>query len=213
VRIGFYTSFERDPIHYVLGRNMIKSVRKVMPDVEIVQLTDQKSAPVYGVDSIRRLPHEPLCLATARHYAHCEGDWLLIDTDTVVQKDVRHVFDGATWDFAITDRVGTLVPGETLFPWCGNFNIGVVFQRNGKAFWSAVVDGLLKATKDDRHWMGNQIVASKVLEAGGLNYTILPGLEFNYAPKARTDDVSHASIVHYKGPTRKKWLYQQCASA
>lgn len=212
MRIGFYTTYERDPIHYVLGRNMIRSVRNVMPDVEITQLTDMTSAPVYGVDSIRRLPREPLCVATARHYSLCEGDWLLIDTDVIVQKDVRHVFDGATWDFALTDRDGTLVPGESLFPWCGQFNIGVVFQRNGKEFWSAVVKGLLAGTKDERHWMGNQIVASKLLESRQWNMAMLPGHEFNYPPKKVNDDVSHASIVHYKGPCRKQWLYRQCAS-
>lgn len=212
MRIGFYTTYERDPIHYVFGRHMIQSVRKVMPDVEITQLTDMTSAPVYGVDSIRRLPREPLCVSTARHYSLCEGDWLLIDTDIIVQKDVRHVFDGATWDFALTDRIGTTVPGESLFPWCGKFNIGVVFQRNGKEFWSAVVNGLLKAPKDHRYWMGNQIVASELLEKGQWNYTLLPGLEFNYPPKTSHDNPSHASIVHYKGPTRKKWLYSQCAS-
>lgn len=213
MRIGFYTSFERDPIHYVLGRNMILSARKVMPDVEIVQLTDMKSAPIYGVDSIRRLPNEPLCVTTARHYSQCEGDWLLIDTDIVIRKDVRHVFDGATWDFALTDRLGTLVPGEKLFPWCGRFNIGVVFQRNGKEFWSAVVEGLLKSPKDHQFWMGNQIVASKVLDGKNWNYVTIPGLEFNYPPKKKDDDVSHASILHYKGPDRKKWLYRQCVSA
>jgi hypothetical protein len=212
LRIGFYTTYERDPIHYILGRNMVRSIRKVMPDVEITQLTDLTSAPIYGIDSIRRLPREPLCIATARHYSLCEGDWLLIDTDVIIQKDVRHVFDGATWDFALTDRHGTLVPGEKLFMWCGDFNIGVVFQRNGKEFWSEVVRRLLAAPKDHRHWMGNQIVASEVLKSRDWNYVLLPGVEFNYPPKNTEDRHEHAAIVHYKGPTRKRWLYQRCAS-
>ena len=212
MRVGFYTAYKRDPIHYILGRNMVRSVRRAMPGVEITQLTDLTSPPVFGIDSIRRLPHEPLCIATARHYSLCDGDWLLIDTDIVVQRDVRPVFSDATWDFALTDRVGTLVPGESLFPWCGQFNIGVVFQRNGRAFWSAVVDGLKKSSFDHQHWMGNQIVASRLIAAGGWNFTMLPGLEFNYPPRTSTDPAAHAAIVHYKGPQRKQWLYRQCAS-
>lgn len=208
MRIGFYTAFDRDPIHYVLGRNMIQSAKRVMPDVEITQLTDMKSAPVYGVDSIRRLPREPMCVHTARHYSLCEGDWLLIDTDIVIQRDVRHLFDGATWDFAVTDRKGT---GPT-FDIYGDYNIGVIFQRDGKKFWSAVVSGLLKCPVKEQTWLGNQTVANRLLKEGGWNYSVIPGYEFNYPPRTKDDTHEHASIVHFKGSKRKGWLYQQCAS-
>jgi hypothetical protein len=212
VRVGFYTAYERDPMHYVLGAAMIRSVKAAMPGVEIVQLTDETSPPVLGVDDVRRLPREPLCVGTARHYSLCEGEWLLLDTDILVQKDVRHLFDGATWDFAVTDRSGTLVSGESLNPWCGDYNIGVFFQRNGRPFWERVVEELLKMESKHQKWMGNQIVSGRLLKEGGWNFAILPGIEFNYPPKHQKDDFSHASIVHFKGPKRKFWMWQRCAS-
>lgn len=209
MKVGFFTAFSRDPIHYVLASGMLRSVRAAMPGVEVVQFTDETSPPVIGVDDVIRLPKEPLCIATARHYSQCEGDWLLIDTDVLVQRDVQHVFDGATWDFAVTNREGTLVEGEVQNAWCGTYNIGVVFQRNGKAFWEAVVEALKLEPTKSQHWMGNQIVTTRLLNSGGWNFGVLPGYEFNYPPRTQGDDISHASIVHFKGPKRKMWLWEK----
>lgn len=210
MRVGFYTAFSRDPIHYALARGMLRSVREAMPGVPVVQFTNDISPAVLGVDEVRRLPDEPLCLITARHYSQAEGEWLLIDTDVLVQRDVRPVFEGAPWDLAVADREGTLVEGEAPYnPWTGGYNIGVVYQRNGRAFWQDVVEGLLKSEPRIRHWMGNQIIACKLITEGKHNVGILPGRIYNYPPKTAADDYSHAAVVHFKGPKRKQWLWDK----
>lgn len=220
MKIGFYTYFDRDPINYVLGRGMIKSVKALMPGVPVVQLTDEKSPIIYGVDEVRRLPFEDMCVHTARHYSLCEGEWILVDTDVLFQKDPRALFDGATWDVAVTDRKNTFISGDEegcKFVENMPYNIGVVFQRNGKKFWEAVIEGLGKLDQPTRQWMGNQVVADRLLKEGGWNVAVIPGYLYNYPPKSREDDLSHAYIVHYKGLARKMMMWNKvsgvCASA
>lgn len=231
MRLGFYNTYEGGPaIHIVLADKMIRSAREHLPGVEIVQFTDEESPAIAGVDTVLRMPHGPLALATARHYARtAPGDWLLVDTDVVIQRDVRDVFEDQDFDVAVCDRGGTLVAGETnLSTASGKFmdempyNIGVVFSR-APDFWAAVADGVAAGPAKDQHWMANQRVACRIIKAcaqgtGVWRIKVLP-CAYNFAPTNEGDDVSGAAIVHYKGPTRKAWMLNrlkrelECASA
>jgi hypothetical protein len=84
VTLGFFTVFRRDPQHYVCARLLVRSAQYFMPGLEIVQLTDEKSPVVPGVDAVRRLPHGRMLERRLEHYAGCDGEWMLFDTDTVV---------------------------------------------------------------------------------------------------------------------------------
>src|SRR5437867_1594196 len=138
--VGFFNVYRGDPVHLVLADLMIRSVREVMPGVPVVQFTDETSPAAYGVDEVRRLPKQPRAVLCVEHYAGCKGDWLLVDTDVIIQKDVRVVFND-DFDVAVTDREGTMVEGEMeeefhLFDQMPH-NIGVVFSRC-PTFWGAV---------------------------------------------------------------------------
>lgn len=184
----------------------LDAVRRAMPDVPLVQLTDDQSPALAGVDRIVRRPRGPFALFCAEHYAACEGEWLLLDVDVVVQRDVRDVFKDE-FDVAIPDRVGTLVEGEEreqliqLMP----HNIGVVFSRS-PAFWAAVVERLQSLEPRWREWMGNQLAACQLVAEGGFEVKILPGARYNFAPQDSQTDVREAAIVHYKGHVRKQWM-------
>ena len=88
--VGFFNTYEStgcydQTVHLVLADLMIRSVRKTMPGVEIVQLTDYISPAIMGIDRVSRRPKKPNAVLCVEHYASCEGDWLFL------VKDVPHV--------------------------------------------------------------------------------------------------------------------------
>src|SRR3990167_3281050 len=105
MQIGFFNVWRGDPTHTVLADLMIRSTRKAMPHVPIVQFTDEDTPALYGVDEVRRRTHPQTAMLRIEHHIACEDDWLFLDTDVVVQKDVQSVFD-EPFDIAIADRDG-----------------------------------------------------------------------------------------------------------
>jgi hypothetical protein len=200
MRIGFFTVFRHDPQHYVLGAALIRSVRAVMPEVPVIQLTDDTSPPVLGVDSVVRLPSGPMLERRIEHYAACEGDWLLVDTDVQVRQDVRSVFTDS-FDVAVTDRFWSHLP-QSREDWVMPFNTGVVFSRS-PAFWQRVLEEWKRAEATD--WMSEQRAVYQAVRSGLFRVKILPGMIYNYPPKDPVDLCKDAALVHYKGP-RKEWL-------
>ena len=211
MKVGFYNVYWGSPkpertVHLVLADMMIRSVRRTMPDVEIVQLTDEQSPQVWGVDSVRRLPRMPRAVQCVTHYSHCEGNWLLVDTDIIVQRDVRDVFR-YEFDVAVADREGCMVDGEEDTDLMKNmpFNIGVIFSRS-PAFWKAVLEKLSAMPEQKQEWMGNQNAACAVMAEHRFHVKVLPGLVFNRPPFNSDDRCQEASIIHFKGPMRKRWM-------
>jgi hypothetical protein len=136
VNVGFYLT-GAPPAWTPL---MVQSVRDTMPHATLFQLTDETSTPADGIDGVLRLPWAPLSLHRARHFANSRNDWLFIDTDVILQRDVSDVF-GWDFDIAVADRNWTKAPnGEyrtggqpdyvARFP----YNAGVIFSRCPR-FW------------------------------------------------------------------------------
>jgi len=174
-----------------------------MPGVKVTQFTDAKSPAVYSVDDVRRKPPAPLPLLRSAHFSDVEGDWLFLDTDIVIQRDVRSVFDDP-FDVALCDRNGLTLPGEENFAKEMPFNAGVIFSRN-PSFWK-VVHARLKRVKKLDPWFGDQKIIAELAASGEFNVKILPGQQFNCPPTSATDTtIEQASIVHYKG-NRKEWM-------
>jgi hypothetical protein len=206
MQVGFFTVFRGDPIHLVLADLMIRSVRQAMPDVPIVQFTDETSPAVVGVDEVRRLPHGPRDVIRTDHYIACEGDWLFCDTDIIFQHQVSPVMND-NFDIAVTDREGTLVNGEEDLDFikATPYNLGVIFSRSSE-FWKAVKVKLLTMSDTHQDWMGIQFAACAVIAEERFKVKVLPGRVFNYAPRNSHDDCSRAYIVHFKGPMRKQMM-------
>jgi hypothetical protein len=213
MKVGFFNRYHgstdfMQTIHVVLADMMIRSVRKVMPSVEIIQFTDERSPRIMGVDSVRRIAStEPMAVQCVTHYAACVGDWLLLDTDVILQRDVHHVFDDP-FDVAVCDRDGTKVDGEDedfeLFK-VMPYNIGVMFSRS-PSFWESVKTKLLLMSDKKQQWMGNQIAACEVIKDGHFDVKIIPGIQYNYPPRNFKDRGESASIIHFKGPLRKQMM-------
>lgn len=229
MRVGFFTCFRKDPQHYVLAELLIRSIRKTMPGVEVVQFTDDRSPAVLGVDSVRRKPHGQMLEVRLQHYAEAEGDWLLVDTDVLIQRDVRAVFDGpdtvtgrgvaltldpamANWEIAIADRNWPHAKddlGDQGMP----YNTGVVFSRSA-AFWRDVLTVWQALPPNERDWLSEQRAVAKVIDSDRWNVLILPGLVFNFPPD-RENPGADAAILHFKGPRKALMLerHRQRATA
>jgi len=205
VKVGFFHAGP-SPVHLELAQVLIRSVRRAMPGVPIVHLTDIDTPPIAGVDDVRRRPAGPIAMSVLEHYAGCYGDWLLVDTDVVVRRDVRAVFD-LTFDIAVATREGTFKPSEigTKFMKSMPFNKGVVFSRN-PAFWAAAAKALREASEKQQSWMGDQRAMNDIIATARFFVRVLTNA-FNYPPKRRDEDLSDKYVLHYKGP-RKAWMLE-----
>jgi hypothetical protein len=206
--LGFFTVFRRDPQHYVCARLLVRSARYFMPCVELVQLTDEKSPVVPGVDRVVRLPHGPMLERRLEHYAACQGEWMLFDTDTVLQQDVRSVFD-QPFDVALTDRQWSHVVQSQEFMRDMPFNTGVCFSRS-PAFWQAVLETWRGYTLDQQgDWMSEQRAVAEVVRRDVFTVMVLPGMVYNYPPTTKTDEgLATAAVCHFKGK-RKAWMIER----
>jgi hypothetical protein len=176
-----------------------------MPDVPIIQFTDDKSPRIDGVDEIARIGGDmPMAVRRIKHHSSCLGDWLLCDTDVIFQKDCREVFS-EPFDVALTDRVGTYMEG-TDYAKVQPYNMGVTFSRNHE-FWKEVNNRLTAMPLNYQEWEGDQMVVCAMAEnqETPFDIVIIPGKDYNFTPKKESEDYSHASIVHMKG-RRKQWL-------
>lgn len=201
MHIGFFTVLRKDPQHYRLAELLVRSIRRIMPDIQITHLTDETSPVVLGVDHVRRKSNGPMLGLRLDHYSECEGDWLLLDTDTLVQHDVRSVFNDPSFDIAIADRNWSHLPPSnwTSIP----YNTGVVFSRNPE-FWKEASREWYALPLDDRDWMSEQRVVAKVIASNRYRVKVLPGMTYNFPPDLHSRGPS-AAILHFKGP-RKDWM-------
>lgn len=209
MKVGFFHVDRGETPHRRLAGLLIASVRRAMPGVPIVHLTDAVTPPIDGVDLVMEHPQGPVALACLDAYAACTGEWLFVDTDVIVRRDVRAVFD-RSFDIAVADREGTLLPKElgTKFMARMPFNKGAVFSRC-PAFWRAASDRLRTMSSRRQEWMGDQQAMNDVIGTKAFNVAVLPA-SFNYPPTSRTDDVREMSILHYKG-SRKGWMVEAYA--
>jgi hypothetical protein len=215
VKVGFFlvgTQSVDSSIGAVCAGALVQSVRRSMPGVPVVQMTDEGTAAVPGVDEVLRLPTEPLALLRMRHQSAVTGEWLFVDTDVYIQRDVRNVF-ADPFDIALTTRNWPHLKVAGGFTERMPFNIGVVFSRC-PAFWADIHERLSGMSPEWQEWMGDQqAVCDLVGEKPKYKIAFLKGSRYNLPP-AVTDDAegtsakmtAKASILHFKGAGRKAMM-------
>src|SRR3990167_7325139 len=118
-------------------------------------------------------------------HAQLHGDMLFLDTDTILVRDVSHVFDDKEFEVAVAKRGA--------FDECGGeFNQGVVFSRQEK-FWKAVADKARERKSYD------EIGFSEVVNSKEFRVKVLEN-DYNFAPPP------NLAIFHFKGPRKKHML-------
>ena len=198
MRIGIYNigSIEE---HRQLGALAVRVAKHTMPGVEVWHLTDETTPAIDGAIVSRMARDCPMAVLRMRHH-QASGDWLFIDTDVLVLKDVAHVFD-EDFDIAIASRVagdGAHGPAWVEMP----HNMGVVFSRSPE-FWGEVEDELETYEPRLQQWMGDQLAVCRMIKRGAVDAKIIPGEVYNFPP--RSPAVGDAAIAHYKGK-RKPWM-------
>lgn len=218
--IGFFyidAGTESADANRACARVMVQSAKREMPNTRVVQFTDEATSGIKGVDAVVRKPTEPMALLRMRHHAAVKGDWLFVDTDVVFQNDVSRVFRQHSFDIAVTNRDWTHLKAAGGFTARMPFNTGVVFSRAPR-FWREVYSRLRAYPPDLQQWMGDQeAIGDLVRENDEMRwFTIhqLKGSIFNYPPEIKlettaTQRLAAASIVHYKGPSRKQMMLKR----
>jgi hypothetical protein len=170
----------------------------------LVQMTDERTPAVPGADVVVRLPWEGERLMTYRlqHLAGLVEPALVVDTDVVFVRDVRHVWE-REFDVALTRRAGPAPdPNGVDLAEVMPYNTGVMFSRS-RAFWERCHELCRGFPPEIQRWYGDQYAVRfaapefKVLE--------LPVDPYNYSPGSPEEDVSQRYLVHYKG-ARKEWM-------
>lgn len=178
---------------------MIHSIVRYMPEVDIVQLTDDDTPQVPMVREAIRLKNtfaNPM-IFRMHHLSRLSGDVLCLDTDVMVQADLSPIFQ-FDFDVALTQRHHKVVDPDgndisKLMP----YNTGVTFTKN-RLFWKEAVD----AVKDCGFgWYSDQIVVAKL--AKYFKVLKLDCDNFNHKPRSAEEDVSGRYAVHYRGKARK----------
>ena len=190
---------------------MVASVRKAMPGAEVVQMTDQRTAAVPGVDSVIRADWDGTKLMIYRlaHLAALERPaCVILDTDVVVQRSLEPVFERA-FDVALTLRqepVRTLDKTKDLAPEMP-YNTGVMFSREPR-FWQAALECCRALPAKNHDWWGDQLSVKQVADSGAFRVIELPCETYNYSPRTEAEDLGERHVVHYKG-ARKIWMKQR----
>lgn len=217
--VGFLFVESGDLSGRICAEGFVRSVRRSMPGVPIVQFTDEHTAPVAGITDVRRAKREVLAVMRFRHQASVTGEWLFVDTDVLVQRDVRKVFRG-TFHLAVTTRNWPHLTAAEGFTEKMPFNTGVVFSRSQK-FWQEALAVLEASEIHDADFMGHQQIICDLVASGRYVIEQVKGSKFNCPPwvpgakgdadvdykKALSEEMVHqASIVHYKGAQRKQMM-------
>ena len=197
---------------------LLKYAKLHMPQVEVVQFTDDDTPRVSGVDRVLRLPIEPLARLRLKHQSLVRGHWLFLDTDVVIQRDLEKVFT-ARFDVAVTKRNWPHLKSGVGFTKEMPYNTGVVFSRCPR-FWQEAYRLSGELSPRDQHWMGDQIVIGQLAKSAGYRVLEVKGDKFNFPPAVNPDRDDFilsdrmqrkAWIVHYKGDERKALMRKECA--
>jgi len=181
----------------------IASARKAMPGVKTLMiyptwhLVDPNI--LRAVDYFKDIPY----LERNVHYdyrrclanADVVGEALFVDTDIVFQDDIRNIFK-YPFDIAPTLREAEIDPAIP-------YNMGVCFSRT-PSFWKHVAFNIPKNSPN--YWKDSELAFSRCAASSEYTKRDLQGRLYNRSPNSKTDDVSNAYIVHYKGPHRKAWM-------
>ena len=188
-----------------LPTKMVEHVRRVMPQHQVLHMTDSETPAIEGVSRRQEIPYDGSRLMTYRlqHLAELAEPAIILDTDVIVQADLSAVFD-KDFDVALTKRKGRILYGGRDIVKSMPINSGVMFSRS-QQFWVDCYELCKKAPQDIQRWFGDQLAISAVYKGGRYSVLELPCSKFNYTPATQDEDVSAKFAVHYKGP-RKEWM-------
>lgn len=192
---------------------MVDSVRRHMPGAIIVQLTDEWTEAVPGVDTlIRMVKGADFINWRLRHMVEIGDTFekiLWMDYDVIAQSDLREVFDLHAFDIALTKRDATdsTISAEILRVCPHNMGVGWSWG-SAWGFWRKALS-IYQARPRRDGWMDGQIAIEQAIDevrsVNSLKVISLAASVYNYTPRSENEDLSGRKAVHYKGG-RKIWI-------
>lgn len=186
-----------------LAQLLVKSCKRVMPDIPVVHLAGPTTAAVSGADWVNRIrPQENFLMPfKLQHLAQISGDFIFLDTDILVTEPIQDVFD-KPFDVAMywRDDVEVMSNGSPApkMP----YNAGFMACRN-QDFFKEAYELCLKQDVKYKIWFGDQVAIADLAKTGRYRFLDLPR-DWNHAVTG-PDDLA-AKVLHFKGPRRKQWM-------
>lgn len=203
---GSYSA-EDAQVQRALAFLMIDSVRRTMPGVEIVMMTDPKT-PALPADRIVRKgrgAHTDWIPWLCEFCSEVGDEVLLLDTDVIVKRDLRPLFLMDT-DMVLTSRGPKEIDGRQM-----PFLFGVLVSKS-PAIWLEIRDRVLSMPEEvDRQWWGSQVAVFEMYMEeqagrGKWKFTTIGCDPYNYTPTGPHDLGPDKWALHYKGKKRKAWM-------
>lgn len=188
-----------------IAYEMVKSVRRHMPDAELIHVLEEGGEMLDCFDSFMWVsPNGDFVEQLLRVMAQLDGDVISLDYDIIVQDNLSHVF-AHDFDVAFTKRPSEdKTVNKSMYD---SYNMGVIFSKS-RDFWQKALELYLIQEQRDG-WLKSQslvgLIAQYLAKRHGVKLLELPGETYNYSPLTRDEDVSGRKIVHYKG-RRKSWM-------
>lgn len=201
------------PVYRGLAEGLVKNVRSVMPDTQLVHVADDDTPTIPGVDGVLRVPRKVPLMSwhmLCHHFAHSLGDEVLFtEPDVRFRADILHIFDDPDFEIAVTEREvdsiwdlnGTTVKLSDAAP----YTLGTTFSRSPD-FWKDVAKYCLTLGEREQTWIGDMISLWAIIQQGNYKVKVIPGPVYNHIPCSREDSCD-VKVLHYKG-MRKEWLFQ-----
>lgn len=200
------------PLYRSLAEGLCQNVRTVMPDVEIVHVTDEETLPLNG-------PHKRLHvkrdvpLMTWHMQCHQEaqslgGEVLFTEPDVRFKANILDVFDDPGFDIAVTERevdsTWTLDGKKVMLSDVAPYTLGTTFSRSAE-FWREVTEHCATLGDKEQHWLGDMLSLWAVMRRGRYKVKVIPGPIYNHIPCSREDSCD-VKVLHFKG-MRKEFLF------
>jgi hypothetical protein len=202
--IPVYFTFAGD-VPTELAERMVLGVNQAMPGAKIFQLTDESTNAISGTEPIRLPRGKDFIEFSYRHLMSIEGDFIRIDYDVFVQKDLTEVFND---DFEVGLTIRT--PEDKATPWNSKLvqlyphNLGVAFSKGKHSFWKEQYEAYRSISNPDG-WMDACTATEMAYKTTRCRVRDYPCFKYNYTPVSQSEDVSDKYAVHYKG-IRKAWM-------
>ena len=150
------------------------------------------------------------------------GEWLVLDTDVLIEKPVQFVFRKYAFDIGVSKRNWDHLKPAAGFTGRMPYNTGVLFSRCPHFFGEAYTRPR-NLSNEEQHWMGEQTVMNEILNEERPRYKIrfMNGNVFNFPPPVKDpgakeqfrETLKQVHITHYKGEKRKAMLMERLACA
>lgn len=204
---------------------LVRSIRAIQPEAEIVQCTDATTLAVEGVNSVVRSVGDTsnLMIFRLQSFAALSAakPALYLDTDMLCVSRIDPAFELGDGDVAVCHReFNCASPFNTGFAGLdlseySNMTLAEVYPyvacatvTRDNRFWAACLENLQTLASKFHYWYGDQEAIRNVIRTGRFNSKRLPESRFGCLPEAQPSASEAPYLMHFKGAHRKPLMLE-----